>query len=188
MPIPFFLESSTTPLLRFGVPETGGTFGRSSGCSFVVNDATISRKHAEIRVCDTEWIVKDFGSRNGTFLNDRRVETCRLVSGNVVRFGRVSFIIKNEDIEDETDSWGYEPSGNRSAILPTPQDLSKAQRRVFELVISGISDKGIAHRLDLSPHTVHNHMRTIFRIFDVHSRAQLLALVLGANGSKPFDG
>jgi DNA-binding NarL/FixJ family response regulator len=65
--------------------------------------------------------------------------------------------------------------------------LSEAERRVFELLLTGQPEKGIARRLDLSPHTVHNHVRAILRAFHVHSRAELLAELL-RNGQTTIIG
>jgi hypothetical protein len=35
-----------------------------------------------------------------------------------------------------------------------------------------------ATRLGLSEYTVHNHIKAIFQLFDVHSKAELLALLI----------
>ena len=59
---------------------------------------------------------------------------------------------------------------------PLEASLSKAQSRVFALLIKVLSEKMIAKALVLSRHTIHNHTRVIFRTFNVHSRVQLLAL------------
>jgi HD-GYP domain-containing protein (c-di-GMP phosphodiesterase class II) len=39
----------------------------------VLQDASISRRHAEVAVTDQGWVVRDLGSLNGTFLNGVRV-------------------------------------------------------------------------------------------------------------------
>jgi adenylate cyclase len=50
--------------------------GRSEQCSIVINDTTISRAHAMIQCTDAnEYYLVDMGSRNGTFVNGRRVST-----------------------------------------------------------------------------------------------------------------
>ena len=60
--------------------------------------------------------------------------------------------------------------------------LSEAQQRVFDELLSGLPEKAIARRLRLSTHTVHNHIRAIFRHYEVHSRAELLARHLRDQG------
>jgi DNA-binding CsgD family transcriptional regulator len=56
--------------------------------------------------------------------------------------------------------------------------LSEAQSRVLHLALNGLTEKDIAHRLHRSHHTVNSHLRTIYRHYNVSSRAELLALAL----------
>jgi DNA-binding NarL/FixJ family response regulator len=53
--------------------------------------------------------------------------------------------------------------------------LTPAQRRVFELICNGLSDKQIAQNLGISPETVKNHAARVRAAFGVHSRAALIA-------------
>ena len=54
-------------------------------------DAEASRRHAEIRHAGDGWTVRDLGSTNGTFVNDRLVVgTIVIAPGDLVRIGRVS--------------------------------------------------------------------------------------------------
>jgi len=56
--------------------------------------------------------------------------------------------------------------------------LSKAQFPVYQLLLGGLSYKQIAARLVLSQHTVHNHIKAIYRALRVKSRAELFAKFL----------
>ena len=58
---------------RLLVPSDGGTIGRSRDCAIVLEDAGVSRHHAELRPDDDGWIVEDLGSTNGVLLNGRRI-------------------------------------------------------------------------------------------------------------------
>lgn len=49
------------------------TIGRSSSCQLVLDRSVISVHHATIRWSDGAWTLRDLGSRNGTFLNRRRL-------------------------------------------------------------------------------------------------------------------
>lgn len=64
-----------------------------------------------------------------------------------------------------------------SALLPAVE-LSKAQQRVYDLAIKGLTEKAIAQQLHRSHHTVHTHLKAIYAKFHVSSRAELLALHL----------
>lgn len=62
--------------------------------------------------------------------------------------------------------------------LQKPYDLSGPQTRVLGYALAGLSEGQIALRLDRSPHTVHGHLRELYKRFRVSGRAELLALHL----------
>ncbi len=177
----FVLRCSEAPFLRFVVRKPVSLIGRSSKCDFILDEPSISRRHAEIQVKDAVLQVTDLDSRNGTFVDDVRIATLSLSAGKIVRFGQVAFAVafENPDVvqaaaEEET----VDPSQGASRHTPFLQQLSSAQRTVFDLLVTGLSEKEISRQLDLSRHTVHTHTKNIFQIFTVHSRAQLLAALL----------
>ncbi len=156
-----------------------GTFlvGRSSKCEFVIDHISVSRRHAEISLRDGVIAVVDLNSRNGTFVDEQRVESANVVCGQRLRFGQVSFVVQDEEADNDSDlntAW----SDGGSLGRPEEDKLSPAQQRVLRLVLQGHSEKETARRLHLSPHTVHNHLQTIYGVLGVHSRAELLALLL----------
>jgi hypothetical protein len=58
---------------RMVIGAGGATIGRSRQCEVVVDDANVSRQHAEIRPRGGSWVLTDLGSTNGSSLNGRRV-------------------------------------------------------------------------------------------------------------------
>lgn len=54
-------------------------------------------------------------------------------------------------------------------------ELTPRQRSVLVLLIDGLSQKQVAYRLGISYHTVGDHIKAIYRHFDVQSRAELLS-------------
>ncbi|MBI3271009.1 MAG: FHA domain-containing protein [Planctomycetes bacterium] len=61
--------------------------GSSPDNDLPVQDPKISRYHAEIRELDDVWILRDLGSRNGTLVNDERVEERVLKDGDRLTVG-----------------------------------------------------------------------------------------------------
>ncbi len=47
--------------------------GRSRECDVVLDDANVSRRHAELRLSGGSWIVVDLGSTNGVKVNGRPI-------------------------------------------------------------------------------------------------------------------
>lgn len=64
--------------------------GRSADCALALADPTVSRRHAELVGAHDHLVVRDLGSRNGTFRNGVRVQTARLRAGDTVTFGVVT--------------------------------------------------------------------------------------------------
>ena len=67
------------------------TVGRSDQNTLVISDGSLSAAHCEILLNGPEVIVRDLGSRNGTFVNGVKLtnQQSQLKSGQVVRFGSV---------------------------------------------------------------------------------------------------
>jgi hypothetical protein len=58
---------------RTVVAAAGATIGRSRQCDVVLDDANVSRQHAEVRPRGGSWVLSDLGSTNGSSLNGRRI-------------------------------------------------------------------------------------------------------------------
>ena len=51
--------------------------------------------------------------------------------------------------------------------------LTTRQREVLDLMLAGLTERQAALHLRLSPHTIHNHVKKIYRAYGVSSRIQL---------------
>jgi DNA-binding CsgD family transcriptional regulator len=87
--------------------------------------------------------------------------------------------------------WGAQPFGQRErllvqlvqeelardfqASLTLSLKLSPRQRQVLSLLRRGLSEKEVAAELDVSPHTVHDYVKALYRAHGVRSRGELLA-------------
>ncbi len=64
------------------------TVGRLPECTISINDANISRNHAQVKATATAYVVVDLGSTNGTMVNGVRIAgEQRLRDGDIVSFG-----------------------------------------------------------------------------------------------------
>lgn len=66
--------------------------GRQLDNTLVIDDSTVSRKHAQIRWRFGRFVIHDAGSKSGTFVNGKRISESVLESGDVVTIGRISLI------------------------------------------------------------------------------------------------
>ena len=77
---------------RFELPDAPTLIGRG-GEQLPLTDNTVSRRHAELHPRDGDWIVKDLGSANGTYVNGIRVDnTYALKLGDQIRVGRTLLV------------------------------------------------------------------------------------------------
>jgi RNA polymerase sigma factor (sigma-70 family) len=75
---------------------------------------------------------------------------------------------------------------DRSEVLPaTLTALTPREREIALLVIDGRTDRQIAQRLYLSPHTVSQYVKRIYRKLDVPSRVALTRLLLESRAFAP---
>lgn len=69
------------------VSTASSIIGRDASCSTFLEGKEISRQHAAIELDGPVVSIRDLASRNGLYVNARRVEKSPLVSGDVVRCG-----------------------------------------------------------------------------------------------------
>lgn len=83
----YFLLESTNPQ----VIKSYWTVGRGAENDLVLNDQWISRNHAILQSTETgEFLLIDLGSRNGTFVNGRRVSIpVTLRNADQITFGKI---------------------------------------------------------------------------------------------------
>jgi len=77
-------------------PLTGDayTLGRHKNNDIAVSDPKVSSFHARIERGQEGYQLVDLGSRNGTFVNGKRIETALLKTGDEVRLGAARLLYK----------------------------------------------------------------------------------------------
>ena len=72
---------------RFELEDPSQGIGRDATNHIQLHDTEVSRRHAEIRIVDKDYLLIDLGSSNGTHVNNRRIAQHVLESGDEVRIG-----------------------------------------------------------------------------------------------------
>lgn len=68
------------------------TIGRKDDNLLKLTDNYVSSHHARVRLKNNEYVFEDMGSTNGSFLNDKKVDTrITLKAGDVIRIGTSEF-------------------------------------------------------------------------------------------------
>lgn len=90
---------NSSKILHFG---EGGAFtiGRSDGCNITCNHETVSETHCSFAAFGSIWAIKDEGSKNGTFVNGRKMkvnEQSPLKFGTKIMLGSAQFLFLSSE-------------------------------------------------------------------------------------------
>jgi pSer/pThr/pTyr-binding forkhead associated (FHA) protein/NADPH-dependent 2,4-dienoyl-CoA reductase/sulfur reductase-like enzyme len=124
------LVCTAGPLLGvpFALADDRMTVGRNPSASISLDDLTVSRAHAEISRDGDDWIVKDVGSSNGTFVDGRRVEARKkepLREGTEIRFGAVEMAVKTVTIDQDAE-------GTAPRAVPVSEEVAAGATRIID--------------------------------------------------------
>ena len=79
---------------QFNLKEGENTIGRSMECAVVINNESLSRRHAAITISAEKMTIKDLGSSNHTFVDGDRIDSEQEISaGSKLKFGNIEAII-----------------------------------------------------------------------------------------------
>jgi EAL domain-containing protein (putative c-di-GMP-specific phosphodiesterase class I) len=107
--------------------------GRHPGVPFRINHPTVSLVHAELRRSGDCLELADLSSRNGTFVNGKRVTNTQLVRGeDLLQFGAAAFRLQNQSTNQS------QPSLNATCQSEDVGDLALALAQ-FEKLVSDAS-------------------------------------------------
>lgn len=80
---------------RFRVTEGGLLLGREDSCDVVLPDQSVSREHARLLLHNGTVWVQDAGSRNGVYVNQKRVVRHRPMGpGDALTIGNHGFTLE----------------------------------------------------------------------------------------------
>jgi predicted component of type VI protein secretion system len=58
------------------------TIGRDPACEYVLDDDSVSARHARLSYHHNQWWLEDLGSKNGTLLNNQKLDMPTVVISN----------------------------------------------------------------------------------------------------------
>jgi len=167
---------------EFSLADGTHVIGRAEENSVYVPYRNLSRRHAEIQVRGDSVVVRDLGSKNGTFVNGERVETRALGYGDVVACGGASFEIRQRPSVTPAAIFRTQDTGGLRALLqveetaPSALRISSAPERRTEdklRVLLEVSQM-LSAPVDLDT-LLQRALDLVFEILDVSRGALLLA-------------
>ena len=91
--------------------------GRAPDNTIVINDSSVSTRHAQLQLTGETYHLKDLGSTNGTRVNGIPVKETALRFDDRIRFGAA-------EARYEADTTGSEPLPQLEEVEATPAELS----------------------------------------------------------------
>ncbi len=104
--------------------------GRDPQCDLFFADKKLSRRHARFEREGNHLRLVDLGSRNGSWVNDERVETQLIAAGDSMRLGSlvINLLTESEPEEDSTVYLTAEPAGadESGTVMLSSESLAAA--------------------------------------------------------------
>ena len=148
------------------IPITGSetTIGRAPSNTIVLNQEGVSRSHAVISVDSGQFTLTDLESRNGTFVNKKRIRRTGLKNSDKVAFGKCAFMFFIEAVRSAPTA----PDENIDSIIGDTVTISEEEYELSEL-LSDSAEKAVSNFFDLlssdddeDPPTLQAHERLAY--------------------------
>jgi pSer/pThr/pTyr-binding forkhead associated (FHA) protein len=102
--------------------------GRDVQSDIVIPGTHLSRRHAELTVMGKSLRVKDLASSNGTFINDKRVDTTIANSGDRLRLDVYTFRLVGPDVDEKNKTRVRAPIESLTKSIERKQASSEPKR------------------------------------------------------------
>ena len=113
---------------RFRLDQPVTSAGRHPESDIFLDDVSISRRHAEFRRENGEYLIADTGSLNGTYVNRKPVESVALANGDEIQMGKFRLVFLTRPRRTDT----HPPRTNRPKTVmgATPDIVGGRHRHV----------------------------------------------------------
>jgi pSer/pThr/pTyr-binding forkhead associated (FHA) protein len=127
MQIMFTLVTFKKNGTRQEIPLKSGsiTIGRKPDADVRIPVNEVSRAHCQLALNGTKATLRDLGSSNGTFVNDRRVTEALLNAGDQITVGPVTFILQVDGKPADIVRPSSSPGRKAIPASPTERTVSK---------------------------------------------------------------
>ena len=117
---------------RFSVDKTLVAIGRNSG-DIIINQQTLSGRHAEIELVGKDAFVIDLKSTNGTFVNGEKIDRSPLKNLDTLKLGDLEFnvlIIEDRYMEQGSGSSGFDEEDDNELTELINEEVISGTRRL----------------------------------------------------------
>jgi sigma-B regulation protein RsbU (phosphoserine phosphatase) len=130
--------------------------GRHPDCEIVIDAGAVSRQHAQIILADDNFYIEDLQSRNGTYVNDRRIEGRKLLChADSLRICDVAFrfeddvFLKKQAATARDTGFAIDIGSSQSVLIDDDRDAPSGSKVMTKIEVSDTARM----RLDTNPIT-----------------------------------
>jgi putative nucleotidyltransferase with HDIG domain len=150
------------------------TVGRVTQCEIHIDDQAVSRRHCTLAVRGSELLIIDLDSANGTFLNERPIESGTARPGDLIRVGSTILEFRDSDAARRSPGTarvgGDADSGMQSII----------RRRIEPAEVEWLSTATSAMPALALLQRAQRHLKTLHRVSEVLAGARDLQALADA--------
>ena len=193
--------TDTWRMRRFAIRSGPHTFvlapgvyriGRAPTSDIRLDDASVSRTHATLRVDLERVVLEERGSRNGIRVNGLvRRGAIPLGPGDKILLGTIELdLLEPEPTPDDAEAAATKPLPRlaRASEHPARSVLSAREREVLEQIARGVTQREIAESLGVSVKTVETYRARLSEKLGITSRAELVAYAISSGVLKTGRG
>ncbi len=78
----------------FPLPSSVTVIGRRHSCDLCIPLMSVSRRHCQLNYDDGVLKIRDLDSRNGTYLNGKRIDEAVIQAGDSIKIGPLTFVLQ----------------------------------------------------------------------------------------------
>jgi len=78
----------------FPLPSSVTVIGRRNSCDLCIPLMSVSRRHCQLNYDDGVLKIRDLDSRNGTYLNGKRINEAVIQTGDSIKIGPLTFVLQ----------------------------------------------------------------------------------------------
>ena len=130
--------------------------GRHPDCEIVIDAGAVSRQHAQIILADDNFYIEDLQSRNGTYVNDRRIEGRKLLChADSLRICDIGFrfeddvFLKKQAATARDTGFAIDIGSSQSVVIDDDRDAPSGSKVMTKIEVSDTARM----RLDTNPIT-----------------------------------
>ena len=123
--------------------------GRRQDCDLCIPLASVSRRHCQLSSNKENLIIRDLKSRNGTYLNGKRIDEATVQPGDYLKIGPLVFLLQIDGQPEEIVPPQMPPQKPSEKESPQPEAETVAEQDSFGELEFDESDSDLAELEDL---------------------------------------